>query len=86
MKFENPDPDPKTWKNRNPDPIRFVQNMLKPAGLESWNPDPVHLWPWGVVLIVYGRRTKVNSVWYGLIMHFCDSNHEITRMQHEQIQ
>ena len=26
------------------------------------------------------------SVWYGLIMHFCDSNHEITRMQQEEIQ
>jgi len=25
-------------------------------------------------------------VWYGLIMHFCDSNHEITRMQQEEIQ
>jgi len=24
--------------------------------------------------------------WYGLIMHFCDSNHEITRMQQEEIQ
>ena len=26
------------------------------------------------------------TVWYGLIMHFCDSNHEITRMQQEEIQ
>jgi len=22
--------------------------------------------------------------WYGLSMHFCDSNHEVTRMQHEE--
>ena len=34
--------NPKTMKFENP--IRFVQNVLNPAGLESWNPDPVHLW------------------------------------------
>ena len=25
-------------------------------------------------------------VWYGLFMHFCGSNHEITQMQQEEIQ
>jgi len=27
-----------------PDPIRFLQNLLNPAGLESRNPGPAHLW------------------------------------------
>jgi len=25
------------------------------------------------------HKHEVAMVWYGLIMHFCDSNHEITR-------
>jgi len=28
----------------------------------------------------------IAEVWYGLFMHFCDSNHEITRMQQEENQ
>jgi len=36
MKFENPDPDLVTWINRSPDPNWFVQNVVNPAGLESW--------------------------------------------------
>jgi len=24
--------------------------------------------------------------WYGLFMHFCDLNHEVTRMQQREIQ
>ena len=46
---------PKQWKLKililirkleeiySPDPIRFDQNVLNPAALKSWNPDPVHL-------------------------------------------
>jgi len=31
-------------------------------------------------------NVKSSFIWYGLIMHFCDANHEITRMQQEEIQ
>ena len=43
-KFENLDPDPETRTKPHPDPIRFVENVLNPVGLESLNPDPVQLW------------------------------------------
>jgi len=32
------------------------------------------------------REILGNTVWYGLFMHSCDSNHEITRMQQGEIQ
>jgi len=37
-------------------------------------------------LLHYYHAQVVASRWYGLIIHFCDSNHEITRMQQEEIQ
>jgi len=45
-----------------------------------------------VRVLLMTRQSWINAgfksqlVWYGVFMHFCDSNHEITRMQQEEIQ
>jgi len=54
-----------------PDPILFVQNVLNPAGIKSWNSDPVHLCV--IVVLHRGEQILIFQLLIHIQKNFCIS-------------